>query len=142
MSTHLIYRIDELDDIIPSLYAMLESARICALVGTLGAGKTTLAQALLRHAGVQDVVQSPTFSYVSEYTDVNERHWYHFDLYRIDSEEAFRTMGFIEYLDDPSGFSLIEWPEPIMPILKARKALLCDIRYHSSETRELFVRLL
>ncbi len=80
---------------------------VVALVGDLGAGKTTLARGLIRHlAGPQTDVPSPTFTLVQTYP-ANPPVW-HFDLYRLASASEARELGLEEAVD---GLALIEWPE-------------------------------
>jgi tRNA threonylcarbamoyl adenosine modification protein YjeE len=61
----VVYTLDELGDVAEFIYGLLNGTRIVALTGELGAGKTSLTQAVLRKAGVQEAIQSPTFTYVS-----------------------------------------------------------------------------
>lgn len=91
--------------------------RIMTLEGPLGAGKTTLARALLQSYGISQPVTSPTFTYVNTYYDASGQVLYHFDLYRIQSLDAFCAAGFEEYLFDERARCLIEWPAVIAPLL-------------------------
>lgn len=82
---------------------------VVALSGELGAGKTTLVQAICRGYGVQEEVTSPTFSIVHRYrgaaSDV-----LHLDLYRLRGERDLAQIGWDEFLAERA-LILIEWPE-------------------------------
>lgn len=79
------------------------------LRGDLGAGKTSLARALLRAFGVQGSVKSPTFSLVELYV-VSSINFHHFDFYRFSEAGDFAAAGFRE-LFGAGSVCLIEWPE-------------------------------
>lgn len=85
------------------------------LSGGIGAGKTTLVQGIARGLGVQDYVQSPTFTLAAEYpgrTAAGDRvTLYHLDLYRLEGAADLATFGYEEYFDDPEGVVVVEWPE-------------------------------
>ncbi len=88
----------------------LKVADVIALSGELGAGKTTLARAILRGAGFAGEVTSPTFPIVQTYDgpEMNIPVW-HVDLYRIEAHGEAGELGLDEALED--GALLIEWPE-------------------------------
>lgn len=79
-----------------------------ALEGDLGAGKTTLARAILTARGLRETVPSPTFTLVQRY-ELPDFAVSHFDLYRIVREADVDELGLDEALFD--GAALIEWPE-------------------------------
>lgn len=93
------------------------SHTIFAFYGKMGAGKTTFIKAICRELGVKDVITSPTFSIVNEYTSsLTGEPIYHFDFYRIKRLEEVYDMGYEEYFY--SGYlCLIEWPELIENLL-------------------------
>ena len=93
--------------------------------GNLGAGKTTLIQVLCKELKVYQPVQSPTFSIVNQYETGSGELLYHFDCYRLKSQEEAYDLGIEEYLD--SGYlCLIEWPQVIDTLLP-RPHLLISI---------------
>lgn len=77
------------------------------LDGDLGAGKSTLARALLRALGHAGPVPSPTYTLVEPY-DIGGRNVYHIDLYRVGSEDELRYLG---WHDLEAGMRLVEWPD-------------------------------
>ena len=83
-----------------------------AFYGEMGVGKTTLIKALSLQLGVTDVVSSPTFSIVNEYQADEYTKIYHFDFYRLETEEEAYDMGYEEYFFQ-NDLCLIEWPEKI-----------------------------
>ena len=93
----------------------LAPGNVLALVGPLGAGKTTLAQAIARGLGVTERMASPTFTIVQEY-ETGRLPLYHFDVYRVSDPDELFEIGFDEYLH-AGGVCLIEWADLIEDIL-------------------------
>ena len=89
--------------------------RVFAFYGKMGAGKTTFIKAVCEVLGVEDVITSPTFAIVNEYT-TGENSIYHFDFYRIKKLEEVYDMGYEEYFYS-GALCFIEWPELIEDIL-------------------------
>jgi len=83
--------------------------------GTMGVGKTTLIKELSKQLGVTDVINSPTFSLVNEYEIIKDK-IYHFDFYRIKSEEEALDIGIEDYFFS-GHWNVIEWPENISNLL-------------------------
>ncbi|ERJ79295.1 tRNA (adenosine(37)-N6)-threonylcarbamoyltransferase complex ATPase subunit type 1 TsaE [Prevotella melaninogenica] len=90
--------------------------KVFAFYGKMGAGKTTFIKALCEVLGVEDVITSPTFAIINEYTDGNENPIYHFDFYRIKKLEEVYDMGYEDYFYS-GNLCLLEWPELIEDIL-------------------------
>ncbi len=84
-----------------------------ALWGDLGAGKTTLARAILQALGVKEDVPSPTFTIVQNYP--TSPAIAHYDLYRLKSAREMAELGFEDALDQ--GAVLVEWPERAPEVL-------------------------
>ena len=95
---------------------------IVTVTGELGAGKTTLVQALCAGYGVTDDVTSPTFALVHEYQSARSL-VYHLDLYRLDRPDQLDALGWDEILSG-GGLVLIEWPERAGDRLPAGHATL------------------
>lgn len=126
-----------------------ENARpgeVITLAGSLGAGKTTLTQAIGQGLQVPQTcyITSPTFSLLHEYP--GRLPLYHLDLYRLSDETEIEDLGLLEYLYGP-GLSVIEWPDrlgSLMPddrlhielILLNETARLAEITGHGRTGRE------
>lgn len=82
---------------------------IIALAGDLGAGKTTLAQAICRGYGVTEPITSPTFALVHRY-DAPRSPVYHLDLYRIERPSDLVNIGWDE-IAASHALVIVEWPE-------------------------------
>ena len=111
------YQIRELNQIASEVLQVIadQSIKIVGFKGDLGAGKTTLIQAMCSHLGVMQTVNSPTFSLLHEYSYPKGK-VYHFDLYRLNNIDECLAMGLPEYLDSGQ-YCWIEWYELIEPIL-------------------------
>ena len=83
---------------------------VVTLAGELGAGKTTLAQAICRGFGVRDDVTSPTYALVHEYRAPGGR-VFHLDLYRLKHEDELTNIGWDDLLAADDALVLVEWPE-------------------------------
>jgi len=85
-----------------------QAGEVIALVGDLGAGKTTLTQGILKGLDYHDEVTSPTFSLVQEYRG-GRLEVFHFDFYRVEDEHELLDLGWDDYLDR-DGLVIVEWP--------------------------------
>lgn len=92
-----------------------QPGQIWALDGDLGAGKTVFCQGFAAGLGVTELVNSPTFTIVQEYT-TGRLPLYHFDVYRIEEPEELEEIGCEEYFYG-EGVCLIEWAERIRELL-------------------------
>jgi tRNA threonylcarbamoyladenosine biosynthesis protein TsaE len=90
--------------------------RVFAFYGSMGAGKTTFIKAVCEELGVTDVVTSPTFAIVNEYTAADGGSIFHFDFYRIKKLEEVYDMGYEDYFYSDA-LCFIEWPELIDEVL-------------------------
>lgn len=93
---------------------VLKGGDFIALTGGLGAGKTTLTKSIGLGLGVEDYITSPTFALINEYkgrVDV-----YHFDVYRLESEEELLDLGYEDYFYS-DGVTIVEWSNKIEYLL-------------------------
>lgn len=91
------------------------AGQIYALEGDLGAGKTVFCQGFAAGLEVNELVNSPTFTIVQEYT-TGKIPLYHFDVYRIEEPEELEEIGYEEYFFG-EGICLIEWASRIRELL-------------------------
>lgn len=111
-----ISSLDAINDAAKQFVAAMGSNRVFAFYGKMGAGKTTFIKALCTQLGVDDVITSPTFAIVNEYTAGDGSPIYHFDFYRIKKLDEVYDMGYEDYFYN-GGLCLIEWPELIETLL-------------------------
>ncbi len=100
--------LDETKALAGALAPHLARGDILALWGELGTGKTEFARALLYAAGIRGDVPSPTYTLIQTYKG-QDYTLYHFDLYRLKSENELDELGWDDALSD--GVALIEWPQ-------------------------------
>ena|SRR5690606_2433631 len=82
---------------------------VVTIAGELGAGKTTLVQAICAGYGVTEPVTSPTFALVHEYSSPRSS-VLHLDLYRLERQAELESLGWDELMGTHA-LILIEWPE-------------------------------
>lgn len=91
------------------------AGQVYALVGDLGVGKTVFTKGFAEGLGIEEAVNSPTFTILQIY-DEGRIPLYHFDVYRIEEPEEMEEIGFDEYVEG-DGVCLIEWAGRIADIL-------------------------
>ena len=99
------------------LGAMIREGDLICLSGELGAGKTTLASGIGNGWGAQEIVNSPTFVFVNEYSNTRGRRLYHIDAYRLRDAADSQSIALDDILNDPDGAVMIEWAERIKEVL-------------------------
>lgn len=123
----------------------LKGATILALIGELGAGKTTLIQGLAEGLGITQRVISPTFILLRKYdipktkkTSINT--FYHIDLYRLegDVENQVLDLGVNEFWNEKTSIVVIEWADKAKSIIPKR-AKWIKIEYLNDTTRKISI---
>ena len=105
--------IDGLPQFAQDFWRQVGNARVFLFYGEMGAGKTTLIEALCAAKGVKDRMSSPTFSIINQYTyseQGQEGLIYHVDLYRLKDEEEIIQAG-VEDCVYSGAICMIEWPQ-------------------------------
>ncbi len=130
-------RPEETELLAPQIAPRIIPGRPLCLYGDLGAGKSLLARALIRHLcgdpGLE--VPSPTFTLV-QYYETAQGPLYHFDLYRLKDPDEIFNLGWDEALN---GICLIEWPERLGPYMPKRRLDL-HIAITGPDTRDMELR--
>ena len=111
------FHLSEIQSVAGELCAYIRAGMNLALVGELGAGKTTLVRAILKTLGSEDLVSSPTYVLEHQYSTASNLVVQHWDLYRLSVVPA-------ELLDPhaPDSLRLIEWADKFPEVLRA-----CDL---------------
>lgn len=110
-----------------------EDLKIWIFEGEMGVGKTTFIKVLCEALGVDELVNSPTFSIVNEYDSSQGGSIYHFDFYRLNGEEEALDIGIEEYFDSHQ-LCLIEWPSKIKNLIPSFH-LLIDMQLGENNER-------
>lgn len=107
--------------------------RYVAMAGDLGVGKTAFARGFVSIIAPDAIVRSPTFALVNEYRSriPGMPPVFHFDMYRITSEDDLYSIGYDDYLD--RGVCLVEWSENIPYALPDRFLRVTIEKCDSSE---------
>lgn len=104
------FSLEEINTVAKKILATPSLKKVITFHAQMGAGKTTFIKELVKELGVDDNSSSPTFSLVNEYRTRNGEVVYHFDLFRLNSEEEGYDMGLDEYFYSEE-WCFIEWPE-------------------------------
>jgi tRNA threonylcarbamoyladenosine biosynthesis protein TsaE len=120
-----------------ALASVLEPGMVVALVGTLGAGKTRLVQAVTEALGVpRDRVTSPTFILVNEYVG-GRLPVFHFDVYRLKDLDEFLALGPDEYFES-RGVTFVEWADRVAELLPSER-LTIELDVIGPDSRQIAV---
>src|SRR4051812_49402655 len=92
------------------LGALLQGGEVIELIGDVGAGKTTLTKGIATGLGVDEDVQSPSFTISRVYDTPSELRLSHYDFYRL-QDAGIMADELRETISDPRGVTIIEWAE-------------------------------
>ena len=116
MKQYLLNSIDTINSAAEWVIENIHTKKIIIVDGEMGAGKTTLIKTIGKLLGVEQVINSPTFSIVNEYETNTGEIIYHFDCYRIETIREALEIGLPEYLESGNR-CFIEWAEHISSLL-------------------------
>jgi len=117
MKTLVINKLEDIRQVAREFIQSMGDRTVFAFYGKMGAGKTTFIKAVCEELGIEDVINSPTFSIINEYRSENTGELiYHIDFYRIDKINEARDISIEDYFYS-GALCFIEWPEKIEPLL-------------------------
>lgn len=123
------------------IFPLLVHSNIFALVGDLGAGKTTFSKTFLKQLGVKQHVQSPTFSIINSYNVAKDSFTkvFHVDVYRIDDLKELKVLHFDEILSNPEHIIIIEWADKIKSLIPMNTVWI-QFDHNTLETRKVTIQ--
>lgn len=127
--------VDEMIALGERLGRLLNGGEVIELVGDVGAGKTTFVKGLARGLGIDDAIQSPTFTISRRYDARQGLSLVHYDFYRL-VDAGIMAAELHEAIRDSSNITVIEWAEVISGVLP-RDVLRITITATSEESRAL-----
>jgi len=122
----------------------LKKARLLALEGDLGGGKTTFLQGFAKGLGIEEKILSPTFVIIKRFkipclpARRGFRNFYHLDCYRLKSAKEVLDLGFSEILFCPENVVAVEWSEKIKKILP-EKAIGLEFKFIDDKKRKITI---
>jgi tRNA threonylcarbamoyladenosine biosynthesis protein TsaE len=128
----ITFSLDEIKAVASKLITHF-SEKTILFYGEMGVGKTTLIKELAKELGVVETLSSPSFSIVNEYQSTNNL-LYHFDCYRLNSEQEAFDIGIEDYLN-AGHFTFIEWPQNIGSFLSTIKCNKIELKLNANGTR-------
>ena len=109
----------------------LNAGDVVLLNGEMGGGKTAFTKGIAKGLGITDIVTSPTYAYMNDYSGK----LYHYDCYRLTSGEDAEALGLTDYFYG-NGVCVIEWSENIKSVLP-NKVKIVEIKKIDENKREI-----
>jgi tRNA threonylcarbamoyladenosine biosynthesis protein TsaE len=131
----LIYKLSELEK---ASNFVLKNVNhdIILITGEVGTGKTTLIKEYCKLIGVEEIVNSPTYTLINEYQNKRGK-IVHIDLYRVKDINEINELGLFEYLEN--NIVIIEWPEIILKMIDIKYSLI-NITFINEKERKLSIK--
>ena len=131
----LIYKLSEIEK--ASNFVLKNVNRdVILITGEVGTGKTTLIKEYCKLIGVEEIVNSPTYTLINEYQNKSGK-IVHIDLYRVEDVKEINELGLFEYLD--KNIVIIEWPEIILKMIDVKYSLI-NITFINEKERKLSIK--
>lgn len=131
----LIYKLSEIEK--ASNFVLKNVNRdVILITGEVGTGKTTLIKEYCKLIGVEEIVNSPTYTLINEYQNKSGK-IVHMDLYRVENINEINELGLFEYLD--KNIVIIEWPEIIIKMIDFKYSLI-NITFINEKERKLSIK--
>lgn len=131
----LIYKLSEIEK--ASNFVLKNVNRdVILITGEVGTGKTTLIKEYCKLIGVEEIVNSPTYTLINEYQNKSSK-IVHMDLYRVEDVKEINELGLFEYLD--KYIVIIEWPEIILKMIDIKYSLI-NITFINEKERKLSIK--
>ncbi len=118
----IVSRIEDWDVVVQAIAEQLKPGMAIRLTGPLGAGKTTLVQALAKTLGAKSVPRSPTFSLLRTYQvgkRIGIKRLIHIDAYRLELASDAHALGLDEEMAEGDTVLAVEWAEKLGSLLSA-----------------------
>ena len=130
----LIYKLSEIEK--ASNFVLKNVNRdIILITGEVGTGKTTLIKEYCKLIGVEETVNSPTYTLINEYQNKRGK-IVHMDLYRVKDINEINELGLFEYLEN--NIVIIEWPEIILKMIDIKYSMI-NITFINEKERKLSI---
>ena len=130
----LIYKLSELEKA-SNFVIKNVNHDIILITGEVGTGKTTLIKEYCKLIGVEETVNSPTYTLINEYQNKRGK-IVHMDLYRVKDINEINELGFFEYLEN--NIVIIEWPEIILKMIDIKYSMI-NITFINEKERKLSI---
>lgn len=119
----------------------MKGASVLALVGNLGAGKTTFSKNLLKILGVKEIVSSPTFSIINSYNidSFGFKKALHIDVYRVEDIKELDVLHFNDLIQEQDTLSIVEWADTIDKKIP-KDAIWISFEHDGVDTRKVSIK--